>query len=179
MLKPHIFLVLPQTVAQKKAFYSFLFTSLIIPTSISNFRFFFEKIKFLEKKAWLKQSYVLLTWFFYITTFTPKKQKRKQGLSLFVLPITRNVITLGRAPIAHKNWSKEQFFFQYFLIRVSFRLEFLSDNVIYDVDQALLFFMLAQKSFPLFETNLLYLKSFRYRIGFQGSDYFKYEIKKF
>lgn len=152
--------VLPKDLSTPHAFCTFFFLSLVAPSSIANFRFFFEKINFSQKKLVLKQSYVLLTWFYYLTIFKPCSSKR--NVRLFVAPIKRDVLTMSRAPIAHKNNSKEQFMFQYYLLRVSFRSHMTLP--ITSWNQSIIFFFLTKKNFPIFETNLLFLKSYKFKV---------------
>jgi len=157
-----------------KIFYSFSFVSLIAPCTVPNFRFVFETLTFGGKKLLLKQSYLLLTWFYYLT-FIKQDPKKKKKLRFFVLPIKRKNYTLNRAPIAHKNWSKEQYYFQFFLLRISFSALLCEENVLKTSNQALLFVLLSQKNSPTLETNLFFLKNFRFLFFFSDKRFFSYK----
>lgn len=137
---------------ENKLKYSFSFISLITPLNLFNLRLFFNLTK--SNKIFLKQSYLLLTWFFYLSFL-----KKKENLFFLILPIKRNKFTLTKSPMAHKNWSKEQYKFQFYKIKLSFNSTFLNRKFIDSVNAGMLFIFLNKKFFPQFETNLLFLKS--------------------
>lgn len=149
--------------------------SLIAPCTVANFRFIFETLTFGGKKLLLKQSYLLLTWFYYLT-FLRKDTKKKKKLQFFVLPVRKKIYTLNQAPIAHKNRSKEQYCFQFFLLRISFSAFLSGENVLKSSNQALLFVLLSQKNSPTLETNLFFLKNFRFLFFFSDKFFFSYKI---
>lgn len=157
--------------ATKDTIYSFLFVSLISPSIAPSLRFFFE-IDDTQRKLALKQSYILLTWFYYVTFLN--NENKKKILKFFVLPIRRSTYTQLRTPMAHKTWSKEQYKFQYFLIRISFYNKIKFDTLVESVNYALLFVLLSKKNFPIFETNLLFLKNYWFTFCFKDKIFFSY-----
>ncbi len=159
-----------------KIFLNFFFLSLISPFIVNNLRFsFFIPLK--EKKTFLKQSYILLTWFYYLT-FVQQKFNTKNKLNFFVAPSSKKKFTLTKAPMAHKNWSKEQYKFQYFNFRISFNIFFKEDNKVDSLNKTLLFILLTKKTFPQFETNLLFLKNINFYLKFYDTRYFNYSFFK-
>lgn len=76
------------------------FISLITPFIFTNIRLSYLNIE--TKKIFLKQSYILLTWFYYLN-FINISSKNKNNIKIFVLPLYRRKFTLTKAPMAHKN----------------------------------------------------------------------------
>lgn len=142
--------------------HGFAFVSLISPSTINNVRLLSAAAPSLsDKKLLMKQSYVLLTWFYYFTALAVEKTSTgsSSAVSVFAAPVKKRVFTLTRAPMAHKNWSKEQYKFCYRAFKISFSSH-VKEGVALDSLNSGLFFMLIGKSFlPKFETNLLTLKS--------------------
>jgi len=71
---------------------------------MANSKFFFNEISTIkQKKIMLKESYIILTWFYYLRhiKLTSKVQEEKT-LQFFVLPLKQQIYTLTQAPIAHK-----------------------------------------------------------------------------
>jgi len=156
----------------KTIIFNLSFISLIAP-------FFSNNLKFLsilptnEKKIFLKQSYIMLTWFYYLN-FIENTKNTSNNLKIFTLPTNRKKFTLTKAPIAHKNWSKEQYKFEYysFVITLSYQLK--AENSINSFNNSILFVLITKKSFPQFETNLLFLKSIRFHFKYKDENYFNY-----
>lgn len=159
-----------------KIFLNFYFISLISPFLINNLRFSFT-LPVKEKKSLLKQSYILLTWFYYLT-FVDQNLNTKNKLKFFIAPTKIKKFTLTKAPMAHKNWSKEQYKFQYFNFKISFNVFFKEVNKLNSLNTALLFILLTKKSFPQFETNLLFLKNINFYINFYDEKYFNINFFK-
>lgn len=150
-----------------------MFASIITPFMTANLRFFFQTMHFSKKKIFLKQSYIILSWFYYMRSI--KTQNTLKFLRFFVLPTTQQVYTLTKAPIAHKTWSKEQYKFQFYLIRISFNNNHFVDEQICNLNQGLLFFLLIKKTPPYFASNLLLIKNFRILISVSDTFFFKYK----
>lgn len=156
----------------KKIKYNFLFISLISPFFSSNIHFF-DQLSINSKKVLLKQSYILLTWFYYLSFLEIKKNK-KNKLKFFVFPTYRRKFTTTKAPMAHKNWSKEQYQFKFFKIKISF-IGLLDDETpVNDTNFSLLFILLNKKNFPSFETNLLFLKYYNFLFYFNDFKFFNF-----
>jgi hypothetical protein len=148
---------------------SFFFVSLITP-NFNSVNVDLQNSNKNFKKIYLKQSYILFTWFYYMTL----ANKRKKNIKVFVLPIQKKISTQIKAPIAHKNWSKEQFLFRYYLLRISFFGDFRLKNIPNSSDAGLLCVLLSKKNFPVFETNILFLKNYKIMFFFNDFLYFNY-----
>jgi hypothetical protein len=76
--------------------------------------------------------------------------------------------------MAHKTNSKEQFMFKFYFFKFSF-YNHLDDKVIpASVNAALLLFYLIKKSFPIFETNLLFIKYYHIQFLFHDGTFFNF-----
>lgn len=124
-----------------------------------------------KSKIWLKQSYILLTWFYYLT-FINQKHDTEYKLKFSVYPNTRKIFTLTKAPIAHKNWSKEQYKFQFFKFKISFDTSLNENNVLNNINKTLLFIFITKKEFPNLESNILFLKNFKILIQMYDNSFF-------
>ena len=156
----------------KKIKFSFYFISLISPLITNNIRFSFFKNEN-EKKIFTKQSYIILTWFYYLN-FLKKNLNNKNKLNFFILPQKVKKFTLTKAPMAHKNWSKEQYKSQFFPIKISFNTQLKEENELLSLNATLLFVLLSKKSLPQFETNLLFLKYINFFIYTNDKNFFNY-----
>lgn len=152
--------------------FNFLFVSLFSPYIIDNSKTFFNTTNVTKKKIVLKESYMILSWFYYLRNITP--QAAGKDLRFFVLPVKYQVYTLTRAPIAHKTWSREQFKFHYYFIRISFNKSILVDESLVNFNQILFFILLIKNKLPIFETNLLFLKTLRLLFFVSDKTYFNY-----
>ena len=150
----------------------FKFISLISPFIISNLRFKFNSLT-KDKKILLKQSYILLTWFYYIS-FINQKKNNKNKIKFFVFPIKNEKFTLTKAPMAHKNWSKEQYKFAFYKFTIKFKCVLKEENKINTINEVLMFILLTKKNFPFFETNIFFLKNITFLVGFRDFNYFNY-----
>lgn len=157
---------------KNKISYSFSFISLIPPFLVNNLRFSFNNfIK--EKKILIKQSYILLTWFYYLS-FIQQTVDNKNKLKFFVLPTSLKKFTLTKAPMAHKNWSKEQYKFQFYRFKISFNVLLKDENELNSLNSALLFVLLTKKTFPQFETNIFFLKNVNFYFYLKDKNFFNY-----
>lgn len=152
--------------------YSFFFISIISPYIINNVKLLSDYDND-ERKIFIKQSYILLTWFYYISSLTSSINSKKK-LKIAVLPTKRKIFTLTKAPMAHKTWSKEQYKFQYYKFKISFVSSFKDNNSVTSVNSALLFSLLAKKNISNFETNVFFLKSFSFFFFFKDVNFFNY-----
>ena len=157
---------------EKNIKFNFSFTSLIPPFVLNNVRFSFNS-SLQEKKIMIKQSYVLLTWFYYLS-FIQQKLDNKNGINFFVLPLNKKKFTLTKAPMAHKNWSKEQYKFQYYKFKINFNAQLKDDSSINSLNLAILFIFLTKKNFPQFETNLFFLKNVNFFFNISDKNFYNY-----
>jgi hypothetical protein len=118
-------------------------------SSLLRFNFFSQPTK--KKKILLKQSYLFLTWFFYLN-----KVKQKNKICVVALPSRRIVFTTTKAPMAHRKNSKEQYKLQYYNFYVKFQLT----SFLLDENEMLYLLLFYKKNFVFFETNLFLLKNF-------------------
>jgi hypothetical protein len=156
----------------KKIEYSFYFVSLIPPFLSDNLHFL-TKLSTYNKKLLLKQSYILLTWFYYLS-FLNSNANKKKTLSFFVFPSINKIFTNVKSPMAHKNWSKEQYKFEFYKINIKFKSTLREENEINSVNAATLFTLISKKNFPHFETNLFFLKYYRFLFIFYDNFFFNY-----
>lgn len=136
--------------------FHFLFASLIPPFISTNINVLFRSTK-QNQRILLKNSYLILAWFYYLTSF--EHSENRVGTRFFVLPTSTQVYTLTKAPIAHKLWSKEQYKFVFYLLRVSFTNCSFTDVTIDSVSQGLIFILMIRRTTPLFSSNLMTIKN--------------------
>ena len=144
--------------------YRFTFVSLISPFLLKDLRLLTvtsSPTTFKKSTALMKQSYLLFTWFYYL-----KESKVQNGLKTSAsikfafLPVRRTMYTLTKAPMAHKTNSKEQFVFRFFKFSTSIKTRYTYMNNPKTLNNGLLALLLAQRSFPIFETNVLLIKRY-------------------
>jgi hypothetical protein len=82
--------------------------------------------------------------------------------------------TLTKAPMAHKTNSKEQFVFRVFKFTTSIKTNFRVGRAPASVDHALVVLFLTKSMFPIFETNLLLLKTYTFILKMSDPNYFNY-----
>lgn len=152
--------------------YGFTFVSLY-PPYILNYLKFTSCINEKNKKILIKQSYLILTWFYYLSHINQNTQSNNK-IKIATLPLNKKIFTSTRAPIAHKTWSKEQFQFQFYKFKVSFKTTFRENNDIISLNSGLLCVILTKKLFPQLETNLLFLKNFYFIFLLTDKNYFNY-----
>lgn len=158
----------PNFYKKKSVFYDLCFVSFIAPNFVKNFTTALPLFKDL-KKIQLKQSYLIFTWFYHMSVV----EKKRKSVKFFVMPVTKKTTTQIKAPIAHKNWSKEQFFYSFYVVRIRFNSNFKDTNNVSSLNAGLLFALLAKKFFPVFETNILFLKSYKIMFDLKEPSFFK------
>ena len=176
--KNFYFLKKEKTTKAPNIVYKFKFASLISPYLISDLRLHQTTASdaFSKKPTLLlKQSYLLLTWFYYLKHSTVVKNRDVRKLIKFAfLPTRRTSYTLIKAPMAHKTNSKEQLVFRVFYFTTSIKTDFKFSNQPNSLQSALLVLFLTRSLFPIFETNLLLLKSYVFTLKMSDSRYFNY-----
>ena len=155
-------------------YYTIYFNTLITPYKIINIRLIFNNLininkKYKFKKLFIKQSYLLLTWFWYI-----KKKHNINNLiqpSFIYKPTKKYKITFLKTPMAHKTFSQEQVKLQYFLLQITFKIllpvQFFQTNLL-NINNILYLILNLRQNIPFIETNLFLLK--RFKISFDCSD---------
>ena len=149
---------------------AFSFVSLIMPANLNNFEFLLYHATADKKKLLLKQSYIILTWFFYLSFLNTKRG----GIKVSALPRKATKFTLTKAPMAHKNWSKEQFELKFYNLKYTHISKFHDFNYIGKLNNALHFSLLTKTFFPKFETNLFFLKNFAVYYYFYDKKFYSY-----
>lgn len=161
------------------------YVSLINPFILSNYSFEnYKRYSVLKpnQKIYVKQSYMILTWFYYLS-FVIKKNVRSDsmfnGLKFFIAPKLKRKFTITKAPIAHKKNSKEQILFTFFKFRASINLYntnfYKNYNFYSSVDHTLLSILLSKKTISVNETNLLILQKKKLFLTFKDSSFFSYK----
>jgi hypothetical protein len=157
------------------------FNTLITPYKIVNIRLIFNNLTSETKKnkfnkLFIKQSYLLLTWFWYI-----KKKHNINNLvqpSFVYKPTKKYRITFLKTPMAHKTFSQEQVKLQYFLLQITFKIllpvTYFKDNLL-DINKMLYLILHLRQNIPFVETNLFLLK--RFKISFSCIDNQLFYIK--
>ena len=146
----------PTTVQPQLMRYQLYFTSLVPPLFLPDTRLGQLRDDFrLPKKVKLKQSYLQLAWFLYMSHV---QIRRTRSASLLILPCKRKLYTLTKAPMAHKTNSKEQFNFKFYYFRTTLVGTLKSAKCSDSVDKSLFMLLIYKKIFPVFDTNLLYLR---------------------
>jgi hypothetical protein len=171
----HYFLTSQKATPQylNNIYYTLRFTSLIAPCLLPTY--VRPSAAKSNPKILLKQSYVIFTWFYYLRQVIGRGKRRETHLVKFAfLPSTSRTYTLTKAPMAHKTNSKEQFVLKNFHFCITFKAVVPRSFTPHSVHQAFLAARLIQNQFPVFETNLLFLKSYKLSLGLSDSHYFQY-----
>jgi hypothetical protein len=152
--------------------YELYFASLISPDFQSDSRLTIcNSNNALPRKIHLKKSYLALSWFKYLTKEIDSPTKK---LSFSILPASRSLFTFQKAPMAHKTNSKEQFMFKFYFFKFCTALTTPHKCIPQSTNEALLVFYLTKKSFPFFETNLLFLKYYQISSMYTDSQFFSF-----
>lgn len=138
------------------------FISLISPGNMTNIRLFFLNVTSNKKKLVLKQSYLLLTWAHYLLRSSGAKGFKKPNIS--IRPIKQSKFTNIKAPMAHKTFSQEQYWFRFYKLQINFKMRKPKLGVINSVNISFYIILLLRSSLPLLETNLMLLKVFSFTV---------------
>ena len=76
--------------------------------------------------------------------------------------------------MAQKNFSKEQFQFKIYNYRLVFYSTFKDEDRLTSINASLLLILLSKASIPNFETNLLFLKNYKFYLYISEVKYFNY-----
>jgi hypothetical protein len=140
------------------------FTSIFNPNSIHNLRIIATSRSLANskhyklKKMLVKQSYLLVYWLKFLSS---------KSTSIVFLPSKGSAhTTKAKAPMAHKTFSQEQFYFSTYRYTTK-RLKFSSvsdNNFAFSLDNALLLLLNVRKQNFFFGTNMLFIsKVYFYR----------------
>lgn len=156
--------------------YSFRFTSLVAPHTPS---FIANDGKLLNplltRRAFLKKSYLLASWLLYLS-HKPTSNIAKSTPRIAILPSSQIVYTLTKAPMAHKTNSKEQFLFKYYNFKFSTELKLPLKAAPSTINQGAYSMVLTKELFPVFETNLLFLKYYNVSYSIRDKDFFQHLV---
>lgn len=130
----------------------------------------------INNKSFFKRSYTALTWFYYLT-FVNLKKNQKNNVSVFIKPKTKKIFTNVKAPMAHKNNSKEQYKFNFYAYAITFKnapndTGHLNNKSVF---KNFLFLWAAKKNLFFLETNTLFLKSYKFYSNFSDRNFFKFK----
>jgi len=158
---------------QPKIRYTFAFASLITPHKITNVRLFTNsRPSFCSKKTnklFVKQSYLLMTWLWYIQ----KKHSSTKKPSFAFKPTSTSKTTIIKAPMAHKTFSQEQLQFKFFHLVIAFTVPWKAPTKTLSINQSLYLLLQLKNSIPFVETNLFLLKRFTITLPLSDSGFLK------
>ena len=98
--------------------------------------------------------------------------EKSKGPRLAILPSRQVIYTLTKAPMAHKTNSKEQFLLKYYNFKLSADLRLDSAYVPSSVAEGALALQIIENKFPVFETNVLFLKYAKVLYPFSSNHFF-------
>ena len=101
-------------------------------------------------------------------------KNKNRNIRIAVLPSSRKSYTLQKAPMAHKTNSKEQFLMKFYYFKVSFAGEVVESVNLNSVNKGFYFFFILNKFFPVFDTNLMFLKYYRVTFNVCDRQFFNY-----
>lgn len=154
--------------------YSFRFTSLIPPFSPA----FLNSAYGLSetsptRRIFLKKSFLVASWLFYLSSQSASLKKNVVP-TIAILPAKKQMYTLTKAPMAHKTNSKEQFLFKFYNFKFSIELVISKSLIPQTLNQGAYSFSILHSLFPVFETNLLFLKYYQISYPIKDIQFFKH-----
>ena len=152
--------------------FNFYFISLISPYVQNNLRFL-NNYKNSSKKIIVKQSYIILTWFYYLS-FLNQNKNTSYKIKIFIFPVCNKKFTLTKAPMAHKNWSKEQYSFKHYRFKITFFSTISEEWGLTDLNRSTMFILINKKHLPILETNLIFIKKINLFFFFNDFKFFNY-----
>lgn len=166
--------------------YAVNFISLISPLSVKKIPLIQKNVidkNNVNKKIFFKKSYIVLTWFYYLS-FINLKKKNQINIKIFIKPKTKRIFTAIKAPIAHKTNSKEQYKFSFYSFIIKFSTinfkkteNLISDDANHTLKKNsmysnFLFIWITKKNLFSIETNLFFLKSYYFFSTYSDKIYF-------
>lgn len=180
--------------ANFNVFYSFKFYSFYLPSSIKGISLYSRSRDWTSgtRKILIKQSYIMLVWFKYITTLYDIKihnnfseentnfdSSTKLLPSFFIYPPRLYKFTSLKSPMAHKTFSQEQFLCKNYKLSISFKSDFTSciastttdgklplnfeSTLLYSLNNSLYFTMFFFCRMPSISTNMFLVQRFTLR----------------
>ena len=164
-------------------FSTFRFTSLIrvitpasTDQSLTASAFTDTELRKTSGRVSAKRSYLIFSWLHYLT-FRSSAHETSCKVRITMLPTTQSFYTITKAPMAHKTRSKEQFIFKFYHFAITFKVnpELVVSSSSTSIESLAYVLILTKQLFPVFETNLLYLKYYRVRYLMCDQSFFTYE----
>jgi len=93
----------------------------------------------------------------------------KKKLSFFVQPKKKKIITLTKAPMAHKTFSQEQYVFSYYLISISVKVEF---KFLFLINDYIYLFLRNYTLFKFLGTNFFLIKKITTYVSCRDKTFF-------
>ena len=150
--------------------YDLIFVSLL-PVELKKTPTLQHKSPFLAKKITVKKSFLIFLWLHYLKASSSDKNK----LKIVRLPSKSKLLTLPRAPMAHKKTSKEQFLFSHTHFKVSFVFSGVTNGHELKDKNAQFFISKLDSKLSFFETNLFFLYTTSYRFFVNSGSRFLYK----
>lgn len=134
-----------------------------------------------NEKIYVKQSYMLLTWFYYLNlNLKNTNDNLLKSVKLVMIPKKIKKFTLTKAPIAHKTNSKEQISIIFFSYKIFYRFYNYNFFEMYkffnSLNEVLLSILITKNTIALTETNLLFLKKNSIYLTFIDNFFFNYSV---
>lgn len=125
-----------------------------------------------------KRSYLVFYWLQYLSVKYYQIAPRYR-VAVTMLPSTRSFYTITKAPMAHKTNSKEQLVFKFFHFAIRFKADtsIAVSSYIGSVSALAYILVLTQQLFPIFETNVLFLKYYNVYYSLRDQKFFTYDRK--
>ena len=140
--------------------YDLIFVSLL-PVNLKKTSTFQHKSSSLQDRLIIRKSFLIFLWLHYLKSNSSDKNKIK----LIRLPSKSKLLTLPKAPMAHKKTSKEQFLFSHTRFKVSFCFDNMPADKGLNEKSARFFVNNLDSKLSFFETNLFFLYATSYRFS--------------
>ena len=163
-------LSLPSEKKFNQTSYDLVFVSLL-PVELKKIPTFQHRSGSLQDKLTVKKSFLIFLWLHYLKNSSSDKNKIK----IVRLPSKSKLLTLPKAPMAHKKTSKEQFLFSHTRFKVSFSFSNTTTNQGLDERNTRFFLNNLDSKLSFFETNLFFLYTTSYRFFVNTGPRFTYK----
>ena len=167
---PRETLLYPKRRKTNQTSYDLIFVSLL-PVDLKKTSAFQHKSSSLQDRLIVKKSFLIFLWLHYLKSNSSDKNKIK----IIRLPSKSKLLTLPKAPMAHKKTSKEQFLFSHTRFKVSFCFDNTSTGKELNEKSARFFVNNLDSKLSFFETNLFFLYATSYRFSLSVGPRFLYK----